>query len=102
PTRDSAAFSRGAFSVPGGRRFVAKLLSVAPGIGAQRMGERGRAVGARKDDVVGVLALFRIEPGQVSYAFGNFMIGARSIPADAEATHTRLAFVERDPAAKRD
>jgi len=50
------------------------------------MRERGRSVGLRIDDVIGELTLFRIELGQMPDPFGDLVVRARRVSADAEPT----------------
>src|SRR5690242_1877236 len=82
--------------------LVADFLPVAPGVRAERVRELRRPIDAAERDVVGELALRRIERGSMPDAFGNFMIGACRVAADAKAADSGLIAVERNTAAEGD
>src|SRR4051812_46360058 len=71
-------------SVAAGCRLLADLLSVAVGIGTERMRIDGRAVRRRILDLVRGRSLRGIESGQVPNTLRDFMIRARRIAADAK------------------
>src|SRR3982751_1069217 len=83
-------------------RFVAALFPITPGVRAQRVRKRRRAVDLRVLNVVDGRAFGGIQSGCVANALGDFMVGARGITADAEAADARLAAVKRQPAAECD
>src|SRR5690242_1291090 len=84
-----------------GVRLVTNLLPVPPRVRAERMREGRSAVHGTICNVVGELALLRIESGEMANALGDFMIGARRVAADAEPSDARLVLVQRHAAAER-
>src|SRR5689334_8292046 len=96
-----AAHCRNRRLIAGGFGLVAEFLAVAPGVGAERVRERRRAIDAGEGDVVGELAFCRIERRRMTDAFGNFVIGTRRITADPKSADASLIAIERDAAAER-
>src|SRR5436190_11815972 len=93
------SFRAGSISVRG--CFVADLPAIAERVGAQRMGERRGSVSGREDDVVrGKVA--GCEARRLADAFGDLVVRARGVTADAEAADPRLSFVESQAAAEGD
>src|SRR5215218_197981 len=76
-------------------RFVADLPAVAPGIGAQRMRERRRAVDLGVLNVVDGGPFGRIQACGVANALRDLMVGTRGIAAHAQAADARLPAVKR-------
>src|SRR5438874_8538099 len=98
-TRRTSA-SKSAISVAFRGRLLADLLSVAPGVHAERVSEDALLVGLGVLDVVGEGAACGVETGLVADALGDLVIGAGSVAARAQAADLGVALVERNAAAE--
>src|SRR6478609_3694920 len=90
-----------AASILVGRSLIAELLSIAEGVGAERVSERRRPVDRGVDDVVG-RQVGRRQAAGLTHALGDLVVGARRIAAHAKAADAGLPLVEAEAAAKGD
>src|SRR5690348_1925006 len=87
-------------SIADGGRFLADLLTVAPGIRAQRVRVDGRVVDSCVLNVVGHGSLRWIKASHVPYPFGNLVVSARRITTHAETADDAPVLVHRQSATK--
>src|SRR5262245_30195245 len=84
------------------RLLLSDEATIAIGVQADRVREHAGRVGWGVDDVVDERSGRRVQPGEMTNALGDLVIGARRVAADAEPADDPPVAIDRDPAPEED